>query len=466
MNMAQMPSFGRRNAVQRALDDVVAKNAANKQQNASPAEPNAPSSGVPSESISELRAVCLARLEPNAVASMAPDRLAIDVERLISEIATERRIQLNGREQRALAAELVNDILGLGPLETLLEDPTINDIMVNGPDRTFVERSGKVVMANIRFRDQAHLMNICQRIAAAVGRRVDESSPMVDARLKDGSRVNIVFPPLALDGPYVSIRKFGKKGIDFAKLVGFGALTWPVARVLEIAGKARLNVIISGGTGSGKTTLMNAMSRMIDQGERVVTIEDAAELQLQQPHVVRLETRPASLEGRGEITQRDLVRNALRMRPDRVIIGEVRSGEAFDMLQAMNTGHDGSMSTIHANTTRDALIRIENMVQMGNMGLPSKAIRQQIVGAIDLIVQVERHRDGGRRITQVSEVCGMEGEIITMNDIFQFEMQGEGPDGKLFGRYKVSRLPPSFLSRLSYFGLEQQWKAAVDEAVE
>jgi pilus assembly protein CpaF len=466
MSMTNTPSFGRRVAVQRALDEVVARNAAVRQQVTpiAPAEPNAPSRGVPSESIAELRQVCLARLEPSAVASMPPDRLAADVERLISEIATERRIQLNGREQRALAGELVNDILGLGPLETLLDDPTITDIMVNGPDRTFVERGGKVVQANIRFRDQAHLSNICQRIAAAVGRRVDESSPMVDARLKDGSRVNIVFPPLALDGPYVSIRKFGKKGIDFAKLVEFKALTWPVAHALEIASAARLNIIISGGTGSGKTTLMNALSRLIDHGERVVTIEDAAELQLQQPHVVRLETRPASLEGRGEITQRDLVRNALRMRPDRVIIGEVRSGEAFDMLQAMNTGHDGSMSTIHANTTRDALIRIENMVQMGNMGLPSKAIRQQIVGAIDLIVQVERHRDGGRRITQVSEVCGMEGEVITMNDIFQLEIQGEGPDGKLFGRYKVSRMPPAFLRRLAYFGLEQKWKDVLEEA--
>jgi len=466
MNMTPTPSFGRRVAVQRALDEVVAKSAVARQQAAQSPEPNAASSGIPAEAISELRSVCLARLEPNVVASMSPDRLATDVERLISEIATERRIQLNGREQRALASELVNDILGLGPLETLLEDPSITDIMVNGPDRTFVERGGKVVQANIRFRDQAHLANICQRIAAAVGRRVDESSPMVDARLKDGSRVNIVFPPLALDGPYVSIRKFGKKGIDFARLVEFKALTWPVAHALEIAAAARLNIIISGGTGSGKTTLMNALSRLIDHGERVVTIEDAAELQLQQPHVVRLETRPASLEGRGEITQRDLVRNALRMRPDRVIIGEVRSGEAFDMLQAMNTGHDGSMSTIHANTTRDALVRIENMVQMGNMGLPSRAIRQQIVGAIDLIVQVERHRDGGRRITQVTEVCGMEGDIVTMNDIFQLEIQGEGPDGRLFGRYKVSKMPPSFLRRLSYFGLDQKWKAALDEVGE
>jgi pilus assembly protein CpaF len=420
--------------------------------------------GISPEAISELRAICLARLEPTAVATMAPERLAGDVERLISEIATERRIQLNAREQRTLAGELVHDILGLGPLEPLLDDDTIADIMVNGPERTFVERGGKVVIADCKFRDTAHLANVCQRIAAAVGRRVDESSPMVDARLKDGSRVNIVFPPLALDGPYMSIRKFSKKQIDFNKLVGFGAMTRPVARVLEIAGRCRLNIIISGGTGSGKTTLMNATSRMIDPGERVVTIEDAAELQLQQPHVVRLETRPASLEGRGEITQRDLVRNALRMRPDRVIIGEVRSGEAFDMLQAMNTGHDGSMSTIHANTTRDALIRIENMVQMGNMGLPSKAIRQQIAGAIDIIVQVERQRDGGRRLTQVSEVCGMEGEVITMNDIFQLEITGEGQDGRLIGRYKVSRVPPSFLHRLAYYGLDRDFKAALDEA--
>lgn len=418
------------------------------------------------EAIIELRTACLARLDPNVVAAMPADRLTADVERLISEIATERRVQMNAREQRALAAELVHDILGLGPLEPLLEDETISDIMVNGPDKTFVERRGKVVLSNIQFRDTQHLQNICQRIAAAVGRRVDESSPMVDARLADGSRVNIVFPPLALDGPYVSIRKFGRKAIDFAKLVEWKALSLSVARTLEIASQARLNVVISGGTGSGKTTMMNAMSRLIDHGERVVTVEDAAELQFQQPHVVRLETRPASLEGRGEITQRDLVRNALRMRPDRIIIGEVRGAEAFDMLQAMNTGHDGSMSTIHANTTRDALTRIENMVQMGNMGLPSKAIRTQIIGAIDLIIQVERHRDGGRRVTQVTEVCGMEGDVITLNDVYQFEVLGEGPDGRLFGRYKVSRVPPSFMHRLSYFGLDRAWKAALDEAAE
>jgi pilus assembly protein CpaF len=461
MNMLS-PSFGRRSppsvpaSIVTTMKPVVTRAA-------EPAAP-APQVVVPSDAIGELRAICMARLEPAAVASMPHDMLTADMERLVSEIATERRIQLNGREQRALANELVHDIVGLGPLEPLLEDDTINDIMVNGPERTFIERGGKVEMANIRFRDAQHLASICQRIAAAVGRRVDESSPMVDARLKDGSRVNIVFMPLALDGPYLSIRKFGRKVMDFARLIEFGALTQPVARVLQIAGRARLNVIISGGTGSGKTTLMNAMSRLIDPGERIVTVEDAAELQLQQPHVVRMETRPASLEGKGEITQRDLVRNALRMRPDRIIIGEVRAGEAFDMLQAMNTGHDGSMSTIHANTTRDALTRIENMVQMGNMGLPSHAIRTQIAGAVDIIVQVERHRDGGRRITQVTEVCGMEGDVITMNDVFQYQVLGEGPGGKLVGRYKVSRVPAACQQRLAYFGLEQEWKNALAEA--
>ena len=316
------------------------------------------------------------------------------MERLLGEIATESRLQLNSREQHDLAVELVHDMVGLGPLEPILEDDGITDVMVNGPDKVFVEKKGKLVLSEVRFRDAAHVANICQRIAASVGRRVDESSPIVDARLKDGSRVNIVLQPLALDGPYVSIRKFAKKKIDFKQLVAYGSMTPALATLLEIAGKARLNVVVSGGTGSGKTTMLNALSRMIDMGERVVTVEDAAELQLQQPHVVRLETRPASLEGRGEINQRDLVKNALRMRPDRIIIGEVRGPEAFDMLQAMNTGHDGSMGTVHANTTRDALTRIENMVQMGSMGLPVRAIRTQIIGAVNLVLQVERHRAG------------------------------------------------------------------------
>jgi pilus assembly protein CpaF len=316
----------------------------------------------------------------------------------------------------------------------------------------------------VRFRDAAHVASICQRIASAVGRRIDEASPMVDARLPDGSRVNIVFPPLALDGPYLSIRKFSRRVMDFDRLVQYGSCTAPMARILEIIGRARLNIVISGGTGSGKTTLMNAMSRLIDHAERIITVEDAAELQLQQPHVVRLETRPSSLEGRGEVTQRDLVRNALRMRPDRIIIGEVRSSEAFDMLQAMNTGHDGSMSTIHANTTRDALTRIENMVQMGNMGLPAKAIRTQIVGAVDVIVQVERHRDGTRRITQLTDVAGLEGDVAIMNDIFQFEIEGESLNGRLLGHYRCSRARPSFHEKLAYFQLDRAWATAMEEA--
>lgn len=417
---------------------------------------------APADAIKELRNFCLAQLEPAVVAALPPERLATEVERLIGAVATERRIQLNGVEQRALAAELVHDMVGLGPLEPLLDDDSITDIMVNGPNRTFVERGGKVTLASTHFRDTAHLINICQRIAVAVGRRVDESSPMVDARLKDGSRVNIVFPPLALDGPYLSIRKFGKYRIDFERLLEFGSMTRPVAELLKIASHIRLNIIISGGTGSGKTTLLNALSQQIDHGERIVTIEDAAELQLQQPHVVRLETRPSNLEGRGEITQRDLVRNALRMRPDRIIVGEVRSSEAFDMLQAMNTGHDGSMSTIHANSARDALIRIENMVQMGNMGLPSHTIRSQIAGAVDLVVQVSRQRDGGRRIIQVTEICGMEGEVILLNDIFAFEVGGEGADGRIIGRYRASKARPSFQERIDYFGLAEAWKQVME----
>jgi len=441
------------------------------------AKPSLPQTAVPKEApnviasahataLAELRSACLARVDPAAIGQLAPERLNRDVERLISEIATDRRIHINSREQRALATELVDDMLGLGPLQPLLDDDSIADIMVNGPDRVFIEQRGRLQLSTVRFRDAAHVANICQRIASAVGRRIDESSPLVDARLRDGSRVNIVFPPLALDGPYLSIRKFSKQALNFEQLVQNGAMTPAMAEVMQIASTARLNIIISGGTGSGKTTLMNALSRLIDHGERIVTIEDAAELRLQQPHVVRLETRPTSLEGGSEITQRDLVRNALRMRPDRVIIGEVRGSEAFDMLQAMNTGHDGSMSTIHANTSRDALIRVENMVQMGNMGLPSSAIRQQIVSAVDIIIQIERQRDGVRRIIQITEVCGMEGEVVVLNDIFRREQTGEVSEGKQSGRYTISRSRPSFWSRLVGFGLDEAWTQAMAEIVE
>ncbi len=449
--MSGTASFGRRH---RDVELVVA-----------PAATPAPRAD-PGSLLLELRGICLSRLDPAAVIGLPQERLAAEVERLVGEIASERRIQLNAREQHALASELVNDMLGLGPLQPLLDDEAIADIMVNGPDRIFVERAGKTSLSSVRFRDASHVASICQRMAAAVGRRIDESSPMVDARLSDGSRVNIVFPPLALDGPYISIRKFSRRVMDFEQLVQKGGCSPGVARVLEIAGRARLNIIISGGTGSGKTTMMNALSRLIDHGERIITVEDAAELQLQQPHVVRLETRPPSLEGKGEVTQRDLVRNALRMRPDRIIIGEVRGGEAFDMLQAMNTGHDGSMSTIHANTTRDAVTRIENMVQMGNMGLPAKAIRTQIVGAVNLIIQLERHRDGVRRITQVTDVAGLEGEVVILNDIFQYEIEGESLDGRLVGRYKVSRARASFHEALTYFQLDRAWSAALEEAVQ
>jgi pilus assembly protein CpaF len=430
---------------------------------AAPAE--APALPPPNDAVrGRLRQLCLSEVDAKAVADMPADRLRIEMERLVGYIADRERIQLSGTEQRALAEELAHDMVGFGPLASLLDDDTITDIMVNGYARVFVEQFGKLKLSDVRFRDNAHVATISQRIATGVGRRVDESSPLVDARLPDGSRVNIVFPPLALDGPCLSIRKFARRRIGFMKLIENGSLTPPMARVLEIAGRCRLNVLISGGTGSGKTTLLNAMSRLIDHGERVVTVEDAAELQLQQPHVVRLETRPNNLEGKGEITQRDLVRNALRMRPDRIIIGECRGGEALDMLQAMNTGHDGSMSTIHANTARDALTRVENMVLMGAVNLPMRAIRTQIVSALDLIVQVERMRDGKRRVTQVAEVAGMEGDVVIMNDVFLFEYDGENPDGSVRGHYRTSRARPSFASRLSYFGLEQAWSEALDAA--
>jgi pilus assembly protein CpaF len=411
----------------------------------------------------ELRAQCLARIDPASVAALPQEALFAEVERMIAEIADGQRIGLSAREQREVAAELVDDMLGLGPLAPLLEDETVTDIMVNGPFRVFVEQKGRLTQSSVRFRDGTHLAGIAQRIAAQIGRRIDESSPMVDARLPDGSRVNIIFPPLSLLGPCLSIRKFAKRKIDFAQMAKNGSVPPAMAKVLEIASRARLNIIVSGGTGSGKTTMLNALSRLIDPTERIVTCEDAAELQLQQPHVIPLETRPANLEGRGEVTQRDLVKNALRMRPDRIILGECRGAEAFDMLQAMNTGHDGSMSTIHANTTRDAVTRIENMVLMGQNSLPARAIRQQIVSAVDLIVQIERMRDGVRRVTQLTEVCGLEGEVVVLNDIFQWEYEGEEPGGKLRGTYRVSRARPGFAPRLAYFGLERAWYAALGE---
>jgi pilus assembly protein CpaF len=413
--------------------------------------------------VGNLRDRVIREIDPAVAATVTPDVLRREIEGIIHGIANKERIELSGREQAALATELADDMTDHGPLRALLADETISDIMVNGPNNVYVERSGKIERIAVRFRDAAHIASIAQRIASRVGRRIDESSPMVDARLPDGSRVNIIFPPLALDSPCISIRKFPSYRFGLEAMVTNGTMTGAIARLLEIAARARLNVLVSGGTGSGKTTMLNAMSRFIDPSERIVTIEDAAELQLQQPHVIRLETRPPSLEGTGQVTQRDLLVNSLRMRPDRIVIGEVRGPEAFDMLQAMNTGHDGSISTVHANTARDALTRIENMVQMGHVNLPSRAIRQQIVGALDMIIQVERMRDGQRRIVQVTEVVGLEGEVITTNDIAAFEFQAEDARGRITGYYRSTQAVPKFKPRLAYFGLDRLWAESMRE---
>jgi pilus assembly protein CpaF len=411
-----------------------------------------------------LRTQVMERIDPRAAVEMPVARVRDQLERLVHEVAGTQRIEISATDQALLAQELVDDMLGFGPIEELLRDDGISDIMINGPEHIFIEKRGKLRKVTLNFRNAAHVASIAQKMAASVGRRVDESSPLVDCRLPDGSRVNVVFPPLALDGPCISIRKFAKRKVDLAGMTELGSLSPSIARVLEIASRCRLNIVVSGGTGSGKTTMMNAMSRMIDHGERIVTIEDAAELQLQQPHVVRLETRPMNLEGRGEITQRDLIKNALRMRPDRIIVGEVRGAEAFDMLQAMNTGHDGSFCTIHANNARDGITRIENMVQMGTVSLPLRAIRTQIVSAVDLIVQLERMRDGKRRVLQVTEVCGLEGDVITLNDLFTFEYEGEDAQGNLMGRWVSSRVRPGFMNKLRYYGLDGAFAQAMEIA--
>ncbi len=395
------------------------------------------------------------RMDVSKAAEMPRGEIARQVSDLVAEILADEKLHLNLVEQRDLVTKLLNDMLGLGPLEPLLADEAVTDIMVNGPDQIYVERAGRLELAETVFRDNAHVLNVAQRIVSAVGRRVDETSPLCDARLADGSRVNVIIPPLAIDGPSISIRKFAKQKITMEKMEGQNNLSPAMATVLRIAGRSRLNIIISGGTGSGKTTLLNALSRMIDPGERIVTIEDAAELQLQQPHVVRLETRPANLEGEGEITQRELVKNCLRMRPDRIILGEIRAGEALDMLQAMNTGHDGSLCTIHANRPREALTRLENMVAMAGVKLPNEAVRSQIAGAVNMIVQIARMRDGVRRITHITEVVGMEGEVVTTQDLFTFEFEGENPDGTLYGSFKSSGLRPAFAVNAKYFGLEK-----------
>ncbi|MEI5667997.1 CpaF family protein [Bosea sp. CCNWLW174] len=387
-----------------------------------------------------------------------------EIRDIINEIISLKNVVLSIAEQEELLDDICNDVLGYGPLEPLLARDDIADIMVNGAGRTFIETGGKIQLTSIRFRDNAQLMNICQRIVSQVGRRVDESSPICDARLADGSRVNVIAPPLAIDGPALTIRKFKKDKLTLDQLMRFGAISPPGAEILKIIGRVRCNIVISGGTGSGKTTLLNCLTNYIEHDERVITCEDAAELQLQQPHVVRLETRPPNLEGSGAITMRDLVKNCLRMRPERIIVGEVRGPEAFDLLQAMNTGHDGSMGTLHANTPRECLSRIESMITMGGFSLPSKTLREMICSSIDVIIQAQRMRDGSRRITHITEVMGMEGDVIITQDLMVYDILGEDPNGRLIGRHRSTGIGrPRLWERARYFGDEQRLAAALDQ---
>jgi len=395
----------------------------------------------------------LDRLNLSMLDKMPREQIAPEISSIVTELLESGGEVLNRTERAALCDEVLDELLGLGPLEPLLKDETINDILVNGPDSVFVERFGKLSKVPTRFQDEKHLLRIIQKIVSAVGRRVDESSPFVDARLADGSRVNAIVPPLAIDGSLLSIRKFSKKPISMERMVEIGSIPPQLAEVLKAVVQGRRNVIISGGTGSGKTTMLNALSSFIDEAERIVTIEDSAELQLQQEHVARLETRPPNVEGKGEVGQRDLVKNALRMRPDRIILGECRGGEAFDMLQAMNTGHDGSMTTIHANTPRDALARIEQMVGMSGIDISARSARAQIASAVNVVIQIGRLSDGKRKMLSVSELTGMEGEVITMQEIFRFKMAGRDGDGNVLGHFEATGIRPKFMGELEARGL-------------
>ena len=388
-----------------------------------------------------------------------------EIRDIVNEIITLKDVAMSIAEQEDLLEDICNDVLGYGPLEPLLARDDIADIMVNGADTCFIEVNGKMEKTGVRFRDNSQLLNICQRIVSQVGRRVDESSPICDARLADGSRVNVIVPPLAIDGPTLTIRKFKKDRLKLPDLVKFNTITPEGATILEIIGRVRCNILISGGTGSGKTTLLNCLTGYIDLDERVITCEDAAELQLQQPHVVRLETRPPNLEGEGEVTMRDLVKNCLRMRPERIIVGEVRGPEAFDLLQAMNTGHDGSMGTLHSNSPREAISRLESMITMGGYALPSKTIKEMIVGSIDVIIQAARLRDGSRRITHITEVIGMEGEVIITQDLFVYEIMGEDANGRILGRHRSTGIArPHFWDRARYFNEEKRLADALERA--
>ena len=423
----------------------------------------------PSEEYYETKATIFNALfetiDVTALAGMQPDKAREEIRTIVDEIIAIRNVRLSVVEQNQLITEICDDILGYGPLEPLLARDDIADIMVNGAKHVFIETNGKMQKTNIRFRDNTQLMNICQRIVSQVGRRVDEASPICDARLLDGSRVNVIAPPLAIDGPALTIRKFKKDSLRLADLVNFKSISPAGARVLEIIGACQCNIIISGGTGSGKTTLLNCLTSFIHPDERIITCEDSAELQLQQPHVVRLETRPPNLEGKGKITMTDLVKNCLRMRPERIIVGEVRGPEAFDLLQAMNTGHDGSMGTLHANSPREALSRIESMITMGGFSLPAKTIREMITGSVDIIVQAARLRDGSRRITRITEVIGMEGDVIVTQDLLVYEMDGEDADGKIIGKHQSTGIArPKFWDRARYFNLEKELAEALEAA--
>lgn len=395
----------------------------------------------------------LDKLDLESISTLSKPVLSNEIRKIVENLLIEETTPLSLMEREKLVNEVLDEVLGLGPLEPLLKDPTISDILVNTHKKVYIERRGKLEPTDVVFKDDAHLMQIIDKIVSAVGRRVDESSPMVDARLPDGSRVNAIIPPLALDGPIVSIRRFGSTPLTADDMLNNNTLTPAMLELLKGIVKARLNVVISGGTGSGKTTLLNCLSSYIPEDERIVTIEDAAELQLHQEHVVRLETRPPNIEGKGAVRQRQLVINALRMRPDRIVVGEVRGEEALDMLQAMNTGHDGSLTTIHANTPRDALARMETMISMANLSLPEKAMRQQISSAVDLVIQASRLSDGTRKIMSISEVVGMEGDIVTMQDIFVFERVGIGEKGKVLGRFRPTGIRPKFAERLKYAGI-------------
>ena len=401
----------------------------------------------------ELHQRLLDLINLSALDQMSHEQIEAEVGDIVSEELAKQNHALNQSERKQLVADVLDELLGLGPLEPLLKDPTIADILVNGHNQVFVERFGILEPTPVRFKDEKHLLRIIQKIVSAVGRRIDESSPMVDARLADGSRVNAVVPPLAIDGSILSIRKFARVPISMERLIEIGSVAPQMAQILEAIVASKRNVLISGGTGTGKTTLLNAMSAFIDDRERIVTIEDSAELQLQQRHVVRLETRPPNIEGKGEVAQRDLVKNALRMRPDRIILGEVRAGEAFDMLQAMNTGHDGSMTTVHANSPRDALTRVEQMIGMSGIDIPARYARSQMSSAIQVVVQLARMPDGRRKVTSVSEITGMEGEIVTMQEIYHFRQTGTGPDGQVQGRFEATGIRPRFLDQVAAQGL-------------